>query len=274
MGSSRARTMTTSKPRTRIFLRDDDVGAWTPALSQFVSCFRDHGLPVCYQVIPALLTDEAASHLRAFHKDSPELCEFGQHGLMHEMTIDGKRLTWEFGRERDLATQQQVIAEGKTIMQAKLGPAFAGTVFTPPRHRFDGNTVRALHAEGFKVLSAAAYTDPLRRLVYGIGQSIKMGTIGNRGIAYHPGIRPEAPLRELSIAVAVDDGAPVHREVADVLAGIERARQHSDIVGLMFHHQAWASLEGAEFLKSLAKGLRSLANCEFTRLSNLAQSPT
>lgn len=259
-------------PRTRIFLRDDDVGAWTPALARFVACFREHDLPVSYQVIPAHLTDEAAEQLRAFHAERPDLCEFGQHGLAHEMTVGGKRLTWEFGRERDLATQQRVIAEGKAIMQAKLGQAFPAKLFTPPRHRFDGNTVRALHAEGFTILSAAAYVDPLRRFVYRLGHGLGMGTIGNRGIAYHPQLRPEAPLRELSIAVAVDDGAPVRREVSDVLARIERARQHTSAVGLMFHHQAWDSAEGTRFLEELALGLKSLPDCDFVLLSDLAQS--
>ncbi|MEY4239946.1 MAG: hypothetical protein RL339_2547 [Pseudomonadota bacterium] len=257
---------------TRIFLRDDDVGGWTPALARFIACFREHGLPVSYQVIPAQLTDETAQRLRQFHAEQPGLCEFGQHGLAHEMTIGGKRLTWEFGHERDLATQQQVIAAGKAIMQAKLGQAFGGTVFTPPRHRFDGNTVRALHAEGFTVLSAAAYADPLRRLAYGLGRALGLGTIGNRGIAYHPGIRPEAPLREVSIAVAVDDGAPVDRKVSDVLAGIERARRHSNAVGLMFHHQAWDSPQGERFLPNLAQALQALPDCEFVLLSSLAQA--
>ena len=63
--------MVQAPPRTRIFLRDDDVGAWTPALALFVACFRDAGLPVSYQVIPAQLTDEAAEHLRAFHTARP-----------------------------------------------------------------------------------------------------------------------------------------------------------------------------------------------------------
>lgn len=257
--------------RTRIFLRDDDVGAWTPALAQFLACFRTAGLPVSYQAIPALLTDETADHLRALHTAQPDLCEFGQHGLAHEMTVDGKRLTWEFGRERDFATQRQVIAEGKAIMQAKLGSAFEGAVFTPPRHRFDANTVRALHAEGFKVLSAAAYADPLRRMVYAIGRGVGLGTLGNRGITYHPGLRPEAPLRELSIAVAVDDGARVERKVADVLAEIAQARRQTDKVGLMFHHEAWGGAQGARFLKDLAAALRDLAGCEFVLLSKLAQ---
>jgi len=256
--------------RTQIFLRDDDVGAWTPALARFIACFRAHGLPVSYQVIPAQLTDEAAEQLRAFHADQPDLCEFGQHGLAHEMSIGGKRLTWEFGRERDLVTQQQVIAEGKSIMQAKLGEAFPARVFTPPRHRFDGNTVRALHAEGFTILSAAAYTDPLRRIVYRLGHQLQLGSIGNRGITYHQGQRPEAPLQEMSIAVAVDDGAPLRRELGAVLKQIERARQHTTAVGLMFHHQAWDSPEGARFLDELALGLKGLPDCDFALLSELA----
>lgn len=256
--------------RTRIFLRDDDVGAWTPALARFVACFRAQGLPVSYQVIPAQLTDEAAEQLRAFHAERPDLCEFGQHGLTHEMTIGGKRLTWEFGRERDLATQQQVIAAGKSIMQAKLGEAFPARLFTPPRHRFDGNTVRALHAEGFTILSAAAYTDPLRRIVYRLGHKLQLGSIANRGITYHQGQRPEAPVLEMSIAVAVDDGTPVRLAVGTVLRRIERARLHTTAVGLMLHHQAWDTPEGARFLNELALGLKGLPNCDFVLLSELA----
>lgn len=246
--------MSASVP-TILFLRDDDVGALTPAASDFIELFRSRGIPVSYQVIPKFLTDECAAHLREVHRQSPALIEIGQHGLAHGMQIGDRRLSWEFGRERDYDTQRAVIREGRAIMVDKLGQAFDGRMFTPPRHRFNADTVRAVAAEGFDVFSAAAYADAPRRLVYGAAKAIGLSTIGNRGVAFHPGTRPEAEVRELSIAVAVDDGPPRSRCVRDVMAEIDQANRVSPIVGLMFHHEAWAGDKGAAFLGELADAL-------------------
>jgi hypothetical protein len=240
---------------TTLFLRDDDIGQLTPAALEFIGLFRSRGIPVSYQVIPAHLTDECATFLRNFHRDKPGLVEIGQHGLEHEMHIGGRRLSWEFGRELDYATQRAVIAEGRRIMTAKLGAAFDGRMFTPPRHRFNADTVRAAADEGFSIFSAAAYADGPRRLVYAIAKALRLGTLGNRGVAYHPGSRPEASIRELSIAIAVDNGPPRSRRVADLLGQIDRAASVSPIVGLMFHHAAWGTQDGARFLGELADAL-------------------
>lgn len=248
---------------TTIFLRDDDVGALTPGLLTFMACFRERGLPVSYQIIPALLTDDCAAHLREQHAATPDLIEFGQHGLAHEMRIDGRRLGWEFGRERDLATQEAVIAEGKAILASKLGHAFSGRLFTPPRHRFNRDTVAALANQGFDILSAAAYADTPRRVIYGLARAIGLGTIGNRGVTYHGRLRPEARVHELSISVAVDDGPPRQRKVGDVMAEIDRAARQTSMVGLMFHHQAWTSPEGLEFLGALARALATRQDTRF-----------
>lgn len=241
---------------TTLFLRDDDIGQLTPAAMAFIQVFRTREIPVSYQVIPAQLTDECAAFLKDFHRDKPGLIEIGQHGLAHEMHIGRRRLSWEFGRERDYATQRAVIAKGRAIMTAKLGAAFDERMFTPPRHRFNADTVRAAADEGFDIFSAAAYADGPRRLVYAIAKSLRLGTIGNRGVPYHPANRPEAPIRELSISVAVDHGPPRPRRVADVLSEIDRAARIAPTVGLMFHHAAWGTPDGARFLGELADALR------------------
>lgn len=238
-----------------LFLRDDDVGAWTPALATFIEIFRSRQLPVSYQIIPALLTDDCAARLKALHGEEPDLFGFGQHGLEHGMTIGGRRLSWEFGGERDYATQLRVIRQGREVLERMLGDAFDGTVFTPPRHRFNADTVRALAESGFEVLSAASYRDTPRRVVYRVARTLGLGFIGNRGITWHPDWRPEARIREISIAVAVDDGAPRPRRASDVLAEIAMASRFPGPVGLMFHHQAWDSPEGRTFLAELADGL-------------------
>ena len=244
----------TSSPTT-IFIRDDDIGAWTPGAAAFVDTFRSRAIPVSYQVIPALLTQECADKLRAIHAETPELIELGQHGLEHRMTVGGKQLSHEFGRERDYTTQRAVIRKGREMMTSLLGPAFDGRMFTPPRHRFNRHTVIAAADEGFDIFSAASYCDRPRQLVYRVGRSLGLGSIANRGVSYHPEQRPEASIRELSIAVAVDDGAPRSRRVGDVMGEINRAAKHSTIVGLMLHHEAWHSNTGRQFLDELASFL-------------------
>src|SRR5690349_12908413 len=84
---------------TRIFVRDDDVGALNPQLAAFVDTFADRGLPVSYQIIPAQLTDDCSSFLATRRAGSARLFEYGQHGLTHEMMVRGKRVFYEFGPE-------------------------------------------------------------------------------------------------------------------------------------------------------------------------------
>lgn len=247
--------MSSQTAPTTIFIRDDDIGAWTPAAATFVETFRSRSIPVSYQVIPARLTEECADRLRTIKAEAPHLIELGQHGLEHEMIVGGKHVGHEFGHERDYATQRAAIRKGREIMSTMLGTAFDGRMFTPPRHRFNRDTVIAAAEEGFDIFSAAAYGDGPRRIVYRVGRALGLGSIANRGISYHPGKRPEASIRELSIAVAVDDGPPRTRRVDDVMVEVDRAARHVPVVGLMLHHEAWYSEEGRRFLGELADRL-------------------
>ncbi len=106
---------------TRIFLRDDDVGALTPALKDFVGQFAERGLPVSYQIIPERFTAEAAEFMLAERAKAPTLIEFGQHGLRHEMQVGGKTEYYEFGPERTYAQQLADIEAGKALLTARLG---------------------------------------------------------------------------------------------------------------------------------------------------------
>ncbi len=250
------------KPTT-LFLRNDDVGERTAALISFLTLFKSKQLPVSHQVIPRQLSDECADWLSREFAETPDLLEFGQHGLSHEMMIGGRREFYEFGPERDRVVQEAIIAEGRAILAAKLGKAFSGRVFTPPRHRFDRATLLALESQGFDVFSAAAYADPARRAIYAAGRALGMTNFLRRGIAHHGRVRPEARLFELSISVAVDHGAPIDRKVSDVMAEIHRAQRHSRWVGLMFHHEAWASPAGMAFLDELTDVLAGLPAVRF-----------
>jgi len=252
----------------RYFLRDDDIGELTDALRLFVEAFVARGLPVSYQIIPAKLTRDCADYLVDIEGRHPDLIEFGQHGLRHEMTLGGKRLKREFGPERSLSQQRADIAEGQRLLVERLGRPL--DLFTPPQHKFDGNTVRAAAESGHRVFSAASYATVHHRLAYSMGRRIGLSSIAHHGISYHGTTRPEAPLSEVSISVAVDNGRRI-TTAADVLpAAIARAETQSNLVGLMFHHAVYAGPEGRAALEALVNCLALYPRSDFHRLGDLA----
>ena len=254
--------------RVRYFLRDDDIGELTDALRAFVETFVSRKLPVSYQIIPARLTEDCAAYLLEVERNHPELIEFGQHGLRHEMTLRGKRLKREFGPERSLDQQQADIAEGQRILADRLGRRLV--LFTPPQHKFDRNTVTAAAAAGHKVFSAACYATPHHRLAYGLGRRLGLSSIAHHGISYHGGVRPEAPLAEISISIAVDNGRRITTGADALPAAIAEAEAGSDLVGLMFHHAVYAGPEGRAALDALAVCLSRYPAQDFHRLGDLA----
>jgi hypothetical protein len=250
-----------------LFVRDDDVGALTEPLRRFVEAFLARRIPVSYQIIPAKLTDECAAWLTGLWRAHPDLIEFGQHGLTHEMTVRGKHSWREFGPEKSLAEQTEIVAEGAARLRAALGEAPV-RLFTPPQHKYDGNTVRAVAAAGYGVLSGASYASPQHRIAYAAGRALGLSSIRHHGISYHGRRRPEAAVTELSIAVAVDDGGRVTTPAAALAGAIAKAAAKSDKVGLMFHHQVYASRP--EELDAIADALAAVGAERFRLLSSLA----
>lgn len=252
----------------RYFVRDDDIGALTPALRTFVELFVAHRIPVSYQIIPEQLTPECASYLLDVEKAHPELIEFGQHGLRHSMVLKGKRLKREFGPERTYDQQRQDIAEGKRLLQALLGDEREIVLFTPPQHKFDRNTLQACAAAGHKVFSAASYSSPHHRLAYAIGRALGVSSIRHHGISYHGRQRPEAPLHEVSIAIAVDNGRRITCPAGRLDKALARATAGSRTVGLMFHHAVYA--DAPSELEAIVARLAAYPADRFGRLGDLA----
>lgn len=255
---------------TRFFLRDDDVGALSPALHGFIDVFAGRGLPVSYQVIPAKLEDDCASYVSSRREQAPDLFEFSQHGLTHEMVVRGRREFYEFGPELSYQQQLEIVQSGQSILRRMLGSHFNSDVFTPPRHKYDRNTLLALQAAGVKVLSAASHGGPIHRLAYGVGHALGLSSFGRHGISYHGEVRPDAGLLELSVSVIVDNGRTCSGSVDDVLAALEAARTHTPFVGLMFHHEVYADEDGRRFLNALADRLLDLPDASFHLLGDLA----
>jgi hypothetical protein len=254
----------------RYFIRDDDVGELTRALRVFVAAFAERKLPVSYQIIPTRLTGECASFLLEMEREHPNLVEFGQHGLTHQMTLRGKRLKREFGPERSLADQTADIVEGAKILQTRLGSNRPVEIFTPPQHKFDRNTVKAARAAGHRVFSSACYPSLHHRLAYAAGRRLGLSSILHHGISYHHGPRPEADVREVSIAVAVDDGRKRRLSHADIPDALAAAARHTDTIGLMFHHALYETADDQADLGAIADALAGCGPEKFWRLGTLA----
>lgn len=258
---------------SQIFLRDDDLVDTTDATRAFVELFRERGIPVSYQVIPALLTDACAAWIRRLQAETPGLIELGQHGLAHEMTVAGRRETHEFGPERDLSEQRDVIERGRALMDAKLGDAWNRRLFTPPRHRFNRDTLQALADAGFSIVSASRYPGWKHDVAHRVGGWLGRTNLGARAVSHHGRVRPEAAIREISIAVAIDDGpyaSIAAHDIETVMARVARASRRPGPVGLMFHHEAWGSAQGLAALSTLADRLLAIPGASFVTIGQAA----
>jgi hypothetical protein len=252
----------------RYFVRDDDIGELTPALKHFVATFVRLSIPVSYQIIPALLTEECATYLAGISRDYPDLIEFGQHGLRHRMNVRGKELKREFGPERSAAEQSSDIVEGLKMLHEKLRPDRPISLFTPPQHKFDRRTVQAIAAAGHTTFSAACYPTLHHRAAYTVGRSLGLSSLRHHGISYHGRRRPEANVRELSISIAVDNGRRITCPAEHLDAALKRAARHTDVVGLMFHHAVYSAAPSQ--LEAIADRLAAHSADRFHLLGRLA----
>jgi hypothetical protein len=254
--------------RRPYFVRDDDVGELTDELKAFTETFAEVGIPVSYQIIPSRLTVRCADYLLAHQRQHPQLVDFGQHGLHHRMTLNGRELKREFGPERSFEDQAQTIQLGREMLNQRLGAAAAMIeVFTPPQHKFDSNTIRAAAAAGHRIFSAACYPTPHHQFAYALGRGLGLGAVGCHGISYDGQMRPEAPVLEMSIAIDVDDGRRRKRNAADVERSLRAVATRRNHVGLMFHHALYAAPEARQELASIAACLASFGPAHFGRLA-------
>jgi len=262
----------TSNHGIRYFIRDDDVGDLTDGLKVFAETFALLRIPVSYQIIPSKLTARCANFLLSIYRDYPGLVEFGQHGLNHEMILKGRAVKREFGPERSFLEQSEDIRKGLDVLRGHLGSQCTISVFTPPQHKYDGNTVRAAVASGHKIFSAAYYASFRHQAAYALGQRLGIGSFHHYGISYHNAFRPEADILEVSISVAVDDGQVIRTESRRLLKSVTAASAYSKVVGLMFHHKMYESVRDRSELKNSANLLARLGSAHFCRLTAIAQA--
>jgi hypothetical protein len=140
------------QPRIELFLRDDDVDVPESTLDALMDTCGTHDVPLMLAVIPGLLNPEATHFLRTQARCRVELHQHGWQHANHEL-YERKS---EFGPSRSFEQQCQDIRNGKDRMDAAFGDRWFAA-FTPPWNRCTDETVLALQALGFSVLSTDGY---------------------------------------------------------------------------------------------------------------------
>lgn len=259
---------------TLVFFRDDDVGALTDPLRFHLDLLIEFGVPCHYQVVPAYLDADCAGELRRRKAAHPGLVHFNQHGLDHEQTVNGRVEYAEFAFGRSFEDQRRAIAEGRDQLAQQLGEAFSPDVFTPPCHKYDGATLRALGDLGFTVLSAGLRTDWPARVYYRVGRALGRVELLGKRVSYHRRFTPEARLAEVSVVVdaheAVDGrGVRLEKTANDLWADFQAARRSLDAVGIMTHHQACETPAKQTALRTFLERLASDPSVRFGDLLDL-----
>ncbi len=260
---------------TSVFIRDDDAGVLTPELRRVAEMMVREGVPVNYQIIPEQLTEECARYLVALHTDHPGLVELNQHGLRHEQTINGRREFSEFTAGRPLNEQRSDIRLGQEMLRNMLGDAFDETIFTPPCHRYERATLRALADCGISVVSAGVYHDVRSRAVYSIGRRLHLVSVRGRPISYHLLPTPQPGVSELSTSVNVDmdrRGRAWDPTPTDLTGVFADARRHTSVVGLLLHHHRYTVQARAEILRRFLDNIRAAPGVRFVTMSRAVAS--
>lgn len=256
---------------TRVFIRNDDVGKMAPDFEWFVSATMQRRIPVNHQIVPIFLTGETTAYLKETRASCSGLVAYNQHGYCHSQEINGRKVWSEFAGGRTLADQTQVIREGKEILRAALGDDFEADVFTPPQHKYDDNTLKALVGEGFTVLSGSAHVRTLHRAAYAIGRTFGITCVGSRGISWHGRRIAGTGLHELSVSVFADNGAKCVSDLESLWQQFQTARRVHRDVGIMFHHQAWKSVSDQDVLSRFLDRLLSEPGLTFCLMNSLVQ---
>lgn len=257
-----------------VFFRDDDVDELTDELIEFVNFFLTEKIPVNYQVVPGKLQDDACEFILEKRRTHPELIRLNQHGYMHEHVNDGVHTWFEYSGNRPYEDQHESIQSGQRILRQKLGSCFDDRVFTPPGHKYDENTLRALEALGFQILSASSYTSPQARLYYGFGKLLRRTSLLGKRISYNGQRLPGHDLREISVALDVDmtkdvRGNPIAKTSTRLIRELQQASRNTGIVGVVFHHSCYDHRK-QEILRELISFLRSVPGLSFRLIEDVA----
>ena len=277
-GQRPANSSRDQNPETReciVFFRDDDVDELTEELIDFVNFFFEAKIPVNYQVVPGKLQDDACAFMLEKRKKHADLIRLNQHGHMHEHVVNGVHTWFEYSGNRPYEDQRESIQTGQRILRGKLGSCFDDRVFTPPGHKYDENTLTALEALGFEILSASSYASRQARLYYQFGKLLGRTMLLGKRISYNGRWLPGHDLREISVALDVDmskdlRGNPIVKTPSRLIREFEEASRNTRVVGVVTHHSCYDH-EKLESLREFVACLTSMPGLSFRLIEDVAE---
>lgn len=207
----------------RLWLRDDDAAAPSPALDRLAGLGERFALPVLLAVIPMLAEPALARTLKA----APVLLPC-QHGCWHRnRALTGGKKS-EFGAER----APEAVHEEIILARQRLGDVIGASlpIFVPPWNRIDRSLAAALPELGLSGLSC------FRGFALGQDGGPVLANTDIDIMDWHGG----------------RIGRPVEALAAEICAQLTARRQRDDAqgttLGLLLHHRdhdeaAWHALE-------------------------------
>ncbi|HEB90439.1 MAG TPA: hypothetical protein ENI85_12780 [Deltaproteobacteria bacterium] len=206
----------------------------------------------------------------------PQLVFLDQHGLRHEQQLGGERVWSEFAGNRPYEAQLKDIREGRQRLLDRLGEHLDRRIFTPPCHKYDRATLRAIETLGFEILSAGVKLDRLSQAYYALGRSLgRISFLGKR-VSYHTRVIPGLRLAEISVCIDVDEekdatGRRIEKDAGRLWREFRFCRQRTDVVGIMLHHERYGDrIERLETLRAFVRRLQSDPDVHFSTIPDLA----
>ncbi len=205
----------------RLWLRDDDAVAPTPALDALLSRLRAHEAPCLLAVIPLLVEPALADRLR----EEP-LVRVAMHGVRHlnHALPGGRKAETPMERGLDAIVSEWTVARRRLI--ELFGPE-AGHWYVPPWNRIGPEVAVKLADIGFRAVSTFAANDL--------------------------GLAPPMLQRNTHVDIIDWRGGRIGRPAGAVLGDLADAlglarRDHWRPVGILLHHlvhdaTAWATLD-------------------------------
>lgn len=141
-------TALAGKDEVRLWWRDDDAVAATPALDRLLDLARRHQIPVALAVIPAGATSGLADRIA-----TEPLVDILVHGYSHTNHAPAGSKKQELGY-RPAEDVQAELQQGQAALQALFGSRSL-PVLVPPWNRIDPQIVAGLAAWGFRGLSVS-----------------------------------------------------------------------------------------------------------------------
>lgn len=223
-----------------VFFRNDDVrNSPDHSLIDITDLFILNKVPISHAVEPANVSQEIVDWLIDKKKEFPDLIEIIQHGFNHNINNPGLKM--EFGGKRGFEDQLFDIKKGVELMNTYFHNLWT-PVFTFPYGTYNRNSLKAISACGYKILSSKIKFSKKARVKNFLGRTFGIDEFRGKQVNYHPGIRKNYGFREISVSVNLikrytGSNTAIHYDLENIINQIKLAQKHTGIIGILLHHR-------------------------------------